>query len=113
MSLTKPIKSVILKQPFCQVLPMLIPLPLPDPVPRVPDQPVLFQVLVNPRPLDITLLSTLLGSHDHKDDTKQPAVKNGQCRFLTLSKFIISTTDCCREQNKCDFSTDKLSLTPY
>ena len=36
-----------------------------------------------------------------------------QCRLLTLTVSIILSTGCCWKQSKCDFSTDKLSLTPY
>ena len=37
------------------------PLPLPDTLPKVPDQPVPFQGIVNPKPLDIRLFGTLPG----------------------------------------------------
>ena len=40
---------------------MLRPMPLPDTLPKEPDQPVPFQGLINPRPLDMRLLGTLPG----------------------------------------------------
>ena len=42
-------------------------MPLPDPVPSIPDQPVLF----NSRSLDIRLLSTLPDHDNDIDDVKQ------------------------------------------
>ena len=49
------------------------PMPLPDAIPKVPDQPIPFQGLINPRPLDIRLLGTLPGyDEDDKDDKNQP-----------------------------------------
>ena len=50
-------------------------MPLPATLPKVPDQPVPFQGLVNPRPLDIRLLGTLPGYDNDIDDVnKQPEV---------------------------------------
>ena len=49
-------------------------MPLPDAIPKVPDQPIPFQGLINPRPLDIRLLGTLPGYDDDKDDKNQPEV---------------------------------------
>ena len=50
------------------------PMPLPDLVSRVPDQPVSFQRLVNPSPLEIGLLNTLPGFDDDIYDIKLPKV---------------------------------------
>ena len=52
---------VVAEQPLPQILPMPKPMPLPDAIPKVPDQPIPFQGLINPRPLDIRLLGTLPG----------------------------------------------------
>ena len=40
------------------------PMPLPDAILKVPDQPIPFQDLINPRPLEIRLLGTLPGYDD-------------------------------------------------
>ena len=51
------------------------PVPLPDAKPKVPDQCIPFQGLINSRPLDIRLLGTLPGyDEDDKDDKNQPEV---------------------------------------
>ena len=42
-------------------LPQVLPMPRPMPLPKVPDKPVPFQGIVNPRPLDLRLLFTFLG----------------------------------------------------
>ena len=66
---------VVPEQPLPQVLPMPKPMPLPDAIPKVPDQPIPFQGLINPRPLDIRLLGTLPGYDENdKDDKNQPEV---------------------------------------
>ena len=66
-------KPMVLEQPLPQVLPM--PKPMPFAIPKVPDQPIPFQGLINPRPLDIRLLGTLPGyDEDDKDDRNQPEV---------------------------------------
>ena len=62
--------TMVLAQPLPQVLPMPRPVPLPD----VPDKPVPFQGLINPRPLDIRLLGTLSAYDKSIDDKKQPEV---------------------------------------
>ena len=49
-------------------------MPLPDLVPRVPDQPFPFHRLVNPRSFDIRLLGTLAGYDNAIDDIKQSEV---------------------------------------
>ena len=49
-------------------------MPLPDTLPKVPDQPVPFQGLVNPRPIDIRLLGTLPDYDNGTDYMKQPEV---------------------------------------
>ena len=50
-------------------------MPLPDAIPKVPNQPIPFQGLINPRPLDIRLLGTLPGyDEDDKDDKNQSEV---------------------------------------
>ena len=73
--ITQQPKPVVGEQPLLQVLPMPKPMPLPDAIPKVPDQPILFQGLINPRPLDIRLLRTLPGyDEDDKDDKNQPEV---------------------------------------
>ena len=64
-------KPMVLEQPLPQVLPMPKPMPLPNAIPKVPNQPIPFQGLINPRPLDIRLLGTL---PDDKDDKNQPEV---------------------------------------
>ena len=61
---------MVLEQPLPQVLLM----PLPDPLPRVLDQSVPFQGLVNPRPLERRLIGTLPGYGNIIDDIKQPKV---------------------------------------
>ena len=51
------------------------PMPLPDAISAVPDQPIPFQGLINPRPLHIRLLGNLPGYDDvGKDDKNQPEV---------------------------------------
>ena len=65
---------MVLEQTLPQVLPMSRPMPLPDTLPKVPDQPVPFAGLTNPRPLDIRLLGTLTGYDNDIDDAKQPEV---------------------------------------
>ena len=68
-------KPMVPEQPLPQILPMPRPMPLPDAVPKVPDQPIPFQGLINLRPLDIRLLGTLPGyGDDDKDDKNQPDV---------------------------------------
>ena len=62
---------MVLDQPLPQILPMPRPMPLPDTMPKVPDQPVPFQGLINPRPLDITLLGTLPHNDNDIDNEKQ------------------------------------------
>ena len=59
-----------------QLLPQILPMPLPDARPKVPNQPIPFQGLINPRPLDIRLLGTLPGydDDDDKNDKNQPEV---------------------------------------
>ena len=65
---------MVSEQPLPQVLPMPRPMPLPDSIPRVPNQPIPFQGLINPRPLDIRSFGTLPGYDDDKDDKNQPEV---------------------------------------
>ena len=67
-------KPMVSEQPLPQVLPMPRPMPLLDAIPRVPDQPIAFQGLINPRPLGIRLIGTLPGYDDDKDDKNQPEV---------------------------------------
>ena len=67
-------KPVVPEQPLPQVLPMPRPMPLHDAIPKVPDQPIPFQGLIIPRPLDIRLLGTLPGYDDDIDDKIQPEV---------------------------------------
>ena len=67
-------KPMVPEQPLPQVLPMPRPMPLPSAIPKVPDQPIPFQGLINPRPLDIRLLGTLLGYNDDMDDKNQQEV---------------------------------------
>ena len=49
-------------------------MPLPDAIPKVPDQLIPYQGLINPRPLDIRLLGTLPGYDNDIDDKNQPEV---------------------------------------
>ena len=55
---------------------------LPDTLPKVPEQPIPFQGLINPSPLDIRLLGTLPGYHNDIDEKKsevnirQPNIDN-------------------------------------
>ena len=42
-------KPLVLEQPLPQVLPMPKPMPLSDAIPKVPDQPIPFQGLINPK----------------------------------------------------------------
>ena len=66
---------MIPEQQLPQVLPIPRPMPLPDAIPKVPDQPIPFQGFINPRSLDIRLLGTLPGyDDDDKDDKNQPEV---------------------------------------
>ena len=67
-------KALVVEQPLPQVLPMPRPMPLPDTLPKVPDQPVPYQGLINPRPLNIRLFGTLPGYDNGIDDKKQPGV---------------------------------------
>ena len=60
------------EQPLPQVLPMPRPMPLPDTIPNVPDQPFLFQGLINPRPLHIRGIGTFPGYDNDIDHEKQP-----------------------------------------
>ena len=63
-------RPMVLEQPLPQVLPMPRPMPLPNTLPKVPDQPVPYQSLINPRYLDIRLLDTLPGIDNDIDDEK-------------------------------------------
>ena len=65
---------MVLEQPSPQVLSIPRPMPLPDTLPKMPDQPIPFQGLINPRPLDIRLLGTLPGYDNDIDYEKQPEV---------------------------------------
>ena len=65
-------KPMVPEQPLPQVLPMPRPMPLPDAIPKVSDQPIPFQGLINPRPLDIRLPGILPGYDE--DDKNQPEV---------------------------------------
>ena len=69
-------KPMVPEQPLHQVLIMPRPMPLPDAIPKVPDQPIPFQCLINSRPLDIRLLGTIPGydDDDDTDDKNQPEV---------------------------------------
>ena len=49
-------KPMFLQQPLPYILAMLRTMPLPDTLPKVADQPVPFQGLVNPSPIHIRLL---------------------------------------------------------
>ena len=85
------------EQPLPQVLPMPRPMPLPDAIPRVPDQPIPFEGLINPRPLDIRLLGTLPG-YDDKDD------KNDNEKMIKISqKYPLDnlTKQCIENQRNC------------
>ena len=63
---------MVLDQPLHEVLPMPRPKPLPDTLPKLPDQPLPDQDLINPKLLDIRLLGILPGHDNNKDDEKQP-----------------------------------------
>ena len=65
-------KPMVPEQPLPQVIPMPRPMPLPDAIPKVPDQPIPYQGLINPRTLDIQLLGTLSGYDNDIDDKNQP-----------------------------------------
>ena len=65
---------MVLEQPLSQVLPLPRPMPLSATFCKVPDQPVSFQGLVNPRPLDIRLIGILPGYDNDIDDVKHPEV---------------------------------------
>ena len=67
-------KLMVLEQPLPQVLPMPRPMPWPDIIPKVPDQPIPYQGLINPRSLDIRLLGTLPGYDKDINDKNQPEV---------------------------------------
>ena len=49
-------------------------MPMPATKPKMPDQPIPYQGLINPRPLDIRLLGTLPGCDSDIDDEKKPEV---------------------------------------
>ena len=66
------LRQMVPEQPLLQVLPMLILMPLPDTLPNVPDQPISYQGLIIPRPLNIRLLSILPAYDNGIDDEKQP-----------------------------------------
>ena len=65
----------------------LWPMPLSDMLPKVPDQPIPYWGLINPRPLDIRLLGTLPGYDNHIDDEKKPEVSIGQPDKTMYRKF--------------------------
>ena len=67
-------KPMVLEQLLPQVLPMPRPMPLPATLPKVHDQPVPYQGLINPKPLDIRLLGTLPSYDNDIGDEKQPEV---------------------------------------
>ena len=67
-------KPMVPEQPLPQILPMPRPMPLSDGTPKIPNQPIPFLDLINPRPLNIRLLGTLPGYDDDKDDKNQPEV---------------------------------------
>ena len=69
-------KQMVPEQPLPQVLPMPRPMPLTATIPKVHDQPIPYQGLINPRLLDIGLLGTLPGCDNDIDDEKQPVVSN-------------------------------------
>ena len=50
------------------------PMPMPDTLPKVTDQPVLYEGLINSRPLDIRLFGTSPGYDNDIDDKNQPEV---------------------------------------
>ena len=50
------------------------PMSLPATIPKVPNQPILYQGLINSRPLDIRLLGTLPGYDNDIDDEKKQEV---------------------------------------
>ena len=59
-------KPMVLEQPLPQVLHN----PRPMPLPKIPDKPVSFQSLINPRPCGIRLLCTVPGYDNDIDDEK-------------------------------------------
>ena len=61
---------MVLEHPLPQVLPMPRPMMLPNTIPKVPDQLIPYQGLINPRPLDVRLLGTLPGYDNDIDDEK-------------------------------------------
>ena len=63
-------KQMIPEQPVPQVLPM----PLPNAIPKVHDQPIPYQGLINPRSLDIRLLGTLPSYDNDIDDENEPEI---------------------------------------
>ena len=65
---TQQLKPMVPEQPLPHILPMPRPMPLADAIPKIPDQPIPFQGLINPRCLDIRLLGTLPGYDDDDDD---------------------------------------------
>ena len=62
------------EQPLPQVLCMPKLMPLPAAIPKVPYQPIAYQAVINPRPLDIRLLGTLPGYNNNIDDENNPEV---------------------------------------
>ena len=87
---------MIPEQPLPQVLPMPRPMPLPDTILKVPDQPIPYQGLINPRPLDIRLLGTLTSYYNNIDDSNQPEVSIRQpdkTRYRKSSKLFDEIQD--------------------
>ena len=80
-------KQMVPEQPVPQDLPMPRPVPLPATIPKVPDQPIPYQGLINPRPLDIRLLGTLPGYDNDIGDEKQPEVSIRQPDKTMYRKF--------------------------
>ena len=63
-------------------------MPLPDIILKVPDQPIPYQGLINPRPLDIGLLGTKPGYDNDIDDKNQPEVSIRQPDKTVYSENI-------------------------
>ena len=80
-------RPMVPEQPLHQALPMPRLMPLPDTLLKVPDQPIPYHDLINPRPLHIRLLGTLPGCDNDIDDEKQPEVSIKQPDKTIYRKF--------------------------
>ena len=69
-------KQMAPEQPLPHVLPMPRLMPLPAAIPKVPDQLIPYQSLMNPRALDIRLLGNLPDYDNDIDDEKEVSIRH-------------------------------------